>query len=79
MMRDYLHPQLVFEGTNEQIELDVYVPDRRVAFEFQGFQHYQRDTHYREATKEKEDQKRELCRRAGITLIEVSMCKYLRC
>ena len=55
------------------MQLDVFVPDLKLALEYHGRQHYedvyafgaQEDTSYRDS------QKREACRQNGITLVEV--------
>jgi hypothetical protein len=55
--------------------LDVYVPSRRVGFEYQGEQHYSPVPYFKgqegyKRTKERDARKKEACRQAGVALIE---------
>jgi hypothetical protein len=66
---------LVNPATGERLELDRYYPLHRVAFEFNGKQHYEptgRFTREEVAAQKKRDRiKREICRQKGITLVVV--------
>lgn len=67
---DFMHPKMVFPNTQRGLQLDVFIPELSLAFEYQGEQHYnnigffsphmQRDIH-----------KKALCKQHSITLIEV--------
>ncbi|MGB8367798.1 MAG: hypothetical protein WCF71_00745 [Verrucomicrobiia bacterium] len=55
--------------------LDIYVPSKRIAFEYQGEQHYQPIAMYGgaaglEKRRRQDGHKRELCAANGVTLIE---------
>ena len=72
MIEDYQHPDLRFDS-GTKMQLDIYVQDLHLAFEYQGQHHYhnlysfgpQDDSSYRD------EQKRKACSERGITLIEV--------
>lgn len=79
---NYHHHGLRFPATNKAMELDVFVPDWNMGFEFQGKQHYtpmpvrmtgNEETRlmYDVNQMERDRQKREHCEKAGITLVEV--------
>lgn len=40
IFENYSHETLRFPQANHSIELDVYIPDLKLAFEYQGKQHY---------------------------------------
>ena len=74
ILEDYAHPSLVYKDTNRNMQLDIFIPSLSLAFEYQGAHHYQ-DIYYFGAyardTEIRDRQKREACRVANITLIEV--------
>ena len=60
----------------EGLELDVYLPGRKLAFEYQGEQHYRPVAHWGgeenlAAQKERDEKKRRLCQENGVRLVEV--------
>ena len=66
------------EGTmrskvNRSIELDIYLPDENIGFEYQGQQHYYDifAMGSRWHQRQRDAEKRKLCLQRGITLIEV--------
>ena len=76
---DFKHPDLRFSKTNREMELDIWIPELKLAFEYQGEWHFIEhwsvgsgstrgsltDTQFRD------EEKRVACRENGITLIEV--------
>jgi hypothetical protein len=69
---DFFHPDLCF-SSGQRMQLDVFVPEYSLAFEYQGRQHYWdvfvlgSQWHYEQRDREK----REACHEKGITLVEV--------
>ncbi len=61
-------------GTNRAIELDIYLEDKQLAFEYQGEQHFY-DIYScsggRWNQKQRDEEKRIKCKEYGITLIEI--------
>ncbi len=60
----------------ERLELDIWIPDLKLAIEFQGEQHYKSMTHWGGEVgfvrrQENDRRKRELCRTLGYTLVEI--------
>jgi hypothetical protein len=82
---NYRHPELVFSESNSKMELDIFIPATNLAFEYQvcqqeiansflqGEQHFA--WHFKfgspKQQKEHDQQKREACQQAGISLVEV--------
>lgn len=66
----------------QKLELDGYSKKWKVAFEYQGKQHYERVKHWQKTeqdfiNQQKRDQrKKELCKKHGITLLEIDGRKY---
>jgi hypothetical protein len=73
VIENYQHNELRREDTNKEIELDIYLPQESLAFEYQGEQHYY-DIYAmgnRWNQRQKDEEKRILCLEKGITLIEI--------
>lgn len=45
VLEEYKHPDMIYPETNKHVELDVFVVNDKLAFEFQGYQHF-RDMKY---------------------------------
>jgi hypothetical protein len=73
VIENYQHEDLIWNGTDRKMQLDVYLPNERLAFEYQGQQHYY-NVHALGTLwlqREKDKEKREACEQHGITLIEI--------
>eukprot|EP01027_Heterolobosea_sp_BB2_P000282 GEZU01000413.1.p1 GENE.GEZU01000413.1~~GEZU01000413.1.p1 ORF type:complete len:468 (+),score=89.89 GEZU01000413.1:405-1808(+) len=74
ILEEYMHPDLTFEG-GELVEFDIYLPSLKLAFEYQGEQHYEHVPVFSGSSnghqQRRDEQKAEICQRAGITLIVV--------
>jgi len=71
---EYLHPLLIGSGAQRLLQLDVYIPGLRLAFEFHGVAHYRDEiAHFRAShhIAKNDAHKRLACKNANITLIEV--------
>jgi len=73
---EYPHPSLIY-SSKKNVELDIFIPSLNLAFEYHGQQHYSSiegtefvNTPF-EDRKSNDDERRNLCKEAGITLIEV--------
>eukprot|EP01114_Cavostelium_apophysatum_P023042 TRINITY_DN8558_c0_g1_i1.p1 TRINITY_DN8558_c0_g1~~TRINITY_DN8558_c0_g1_i1.p1 ORF type:complete len:373 (-),score=66.08 TRINITY_DN8558_c0_g1_i1:152-1270(-) len=69
----YVHPDLRYPESHRAMELDVYIPSLRLAFEYQGIQHYQKQPFLGTEEKDlkRDSVKRKACDGLGITLIEI--------
>jgi hypothetical protein len=69
---DFLHPDLHFES-GLSIQLDIFLPDLLLAFEYQGEQHFMDIHKFGSANyySKRDEQKRIACNQHGITLVEV--------
>ena len=73
IQENYHHPELQHIGSGKRMELDIFLPKERLAFEYQGEQHY-RDVYAIGSSwnqKERDEEKRISCREKEITLIEI--------
>ncbi len=50
---NYRHPSLISPATNKSIELDVWIPEYKLAFEYQGEHHYHQGGVYGSGNKSK--------------------------
>lgn len=70
---EYAHPQLIYSQTNRIMEFDIFVPPEKLAFEYQGEQHFSfnfqggNPSYQQDRDIEKELQ----CKRYNITLIKI--------
>ena len=73
MLTDYSHIDLLRGSGEKEFQLDIYFPELRLAFEYQGAQHYEQLRVYGDSRKRMESDvdKAVLCKRHGITLIAV--------
>jgi len=63
---DERYPRIINPDTGRELELDIFVPDLRLAYEYQG-----EGTHEAEDVKKRDAIKKKRCKELGITLIEV--------
>ena len=79
ILEDYMHPKAIFPSSNRPMQLDVFIPSRSLAFEYQGPQHYGdvavNSRHVVFSTtrtyEQRDKEKRALCATNNIKLIEV--------
>jgi hypothetical protein len=70
-------PDFLKRGNGRNLELDGWNKDLKLAFEYQGVQHYKFWPRFHRSMKDFEDQlqrdreKRELCLRAGVRVVEI--------
>ena len=79
---NYRHPKIINPKTNYPLELDCYIESLKIAFEFQGIQHYEKIERFFhkkdkgnrsfEASKFRDKFKKQKCNELGIKLIEVN-------
>jgi hypothetical protein len=63
------------------MQLDIYLPSLKLAFEHQGDQHYAHHFRYgsQELIQQRDQEKREGCNRLGITLILIPYPQSIEC
>ena len=73
ILEDYRHPQIQFSGTNQLGELDVYIPELQLAFEYNGEHHYRDIPAFGpvELYKRRDEEKMQICKDLRITLVTV--------
>jgi hypothetical protein len=71
-VENYKHPKVV-HSTGFPIELDIFIEDLKLAIEYQGAQHYKPLYWASDFTSQtmKDSEKKIICKKHGITLIEV--------
>jgi hypothetical protein len=70
----YHHPDILYASTLHRAELDVFISDLSIAFEYQGERHYKSISIWgnSDSVQKHDAEKKAGCQRLGITLIEVS-------
>lgn len=73
VMEDFYHSVLATGTKGKGLELDVFLPDLRLAVEFNGEHHYEELPFFAplEVTQLRDSEKRRLCEQAGIRLVTV--------
>ena len=74
MKTDHFYPELGEQDVGQPLQLDIYVPSHKIAFEFQGVQHYNTSLFAGKVQRggvPKERSKKDVCKSIGITLVEV--------
>src|SRR5690242_14852154 len=71
MHMNFKHKKMIFPNTNREMELDIYLPKLRIAFEYQGEHHYITTAMYGTPDQQqlRDQQKLEACEANGITLV----------
>jgi hypothetical protein len=72
-MENYRHPNLRRQDSHITLELDIFLPKEQLGFEYQGENHY-RDIYsmgFLWQQRKRDQEKRDICKENGITLIEV--------
>lgn len=72
MYTNFKHREMRYADTHKTMELDLYLPEISLAFEHQGYHHYQECWYStRFDTQRTDREKKEACAKLGITLIEI--------
>eukprot|EP01121_Diplochlamys_sp_Union-15-3_P015497 TRINITY_DN5137_c0_g1_i1.p1 TRINITY_DN5137_c0_g1~~TRINITY_DN5137_c0_g1_i1.p1 ORF type:complete len:359 (-),score=52.32 TRINITY_DN5137_c0_g1_i1:168-1244(-) len=73
VLEDYQTNEVEIGGTGSLVQFDVYVPEHKLALEYQGYHHYHDHYMYGPAKeyKRRDSHKKESCKRVGITLVAV--------
>eukprot|EP01114_Cavostelium_apophysatum_P017812 TRINITY_DN5375_c0_g1_i1.p1 TRINITY_DN5375_c0_g1~~TRINITY_DN5375_c0_g1_i1.p1 ORF type:complete len:517 (-),score=158.27 TRINITY_DN5375_c0_g1_i1:2205-3755(-) len=74
VLANYLHPDMTYTS-GKLMELDIFIPSLRLAFEYQGEQHFYRHLNENEEAFRnlirRDGEKRQACQNLGITLVEI--------
>lgn len=68
---NYRHPELIFKDSKSPMELDIYYEQQKLAFEYQGRQHYYAANAGFQRQQTRDVQKHLGCEKLNITLISV--------
>eukprot|EP01114_Cavostelium_apophysatum_P003467 TRINITY_DN1335_c0_g4_i6.p1 TRINITY_DN1335_c0_g4~~TRINITY_DN1335_c0_g4_i6.p1 ORF type:complete len:879 (-),score=171.48 TRINITY_DN1335_c0_g4_i6:765-3401(-) len=70
---NYNHENLQFNHSQQVMELDIYIPSLKLAFEYHGYQHYatQGIFDFVDSSSARDHEKRRACESVGITLISI--------
>ena len=71
---EFKHPEIIYPRTGRKLELDIFIPDRKLAIEIQGAQHYRPAWGGQEEfenIKKRDRFKRKSCKQLNIRLIEI--------
>jgi hypothetical protein len=73
VLLDYLHPKLFYENSNKRMQLDIYVEELKLCFEYQGRQHYMDGTNFHGYQQQvmRDFEKKSSCKSEGIKIIYV--------
>lgn len=73
MLENFRHEELRFSNSGRCIELDIYIPSLNLALEYQGEYHFKTFYYIGEhkTVSERDSEKKELCKKAGLTIIEI--------
>eukprot|EP01127_Copromyxa_protea_P002960 TRINITY_DN1286_c0_g1_i2.p1 TRINITY_DN1286_c0_g1~~TRINITY_DN1286_c0_g1_i2.p1 ORF type:complete len:431 (+),score=79.85 TRINITY_DN1286_c0_g1_i2:62-1354(+) len=77
IIQNHLHPDLYWNKDYRKVQLDVWIPDLQLAFEFQGQQHYHElrgafgDSSSLKKNILRDEAKQKMCDKAAITLVQV--------
>jgi len=70
---EFVSEEFTYEDSLKKMEFDFYFPSLKLAFEYQGQQHFKKDLDYLDAESimVRDEEKRNLCKTKGITLVEI--------
>ena len=73
ILEDYMNPKVTTPNSNRPMQLDVFIPSKNLAFEYQGQQHFEDVGIFGPSRvyQQRDDEKRALCAANNIKLIEV--------
>jgi hypothetical protein len=71
VLEEYAHEGLTYGDSGQSMKLDFYLPGLKLAFEYQGKQHYETLAHFGtlEKYQSRDKLKSEICRSWGISKI----------